>query len=54
MTDIADNLRPAGVADVPLIQDDLLDYARQLLEDLDVEAAQRVVVDAADLLDEVL
>lgn len=54
MTDIADNLRPAGVADVPLIQDDLLDYARELLKDLDAEAAQEVVADAAELLDEVL
>lgn len=54
MRDKADNLRPAGAADVPLIQDDLLDYARELLEELDVEAAQRVVADAAELLDEVL
>ncbi len=49
-----DDLRPAGVADVPLIQDDLLDYARTLAEIGEHDAAQRMVDTADELVAEAL
>lgn len=44
-----DDLRPTGLADVPLIHDDLLDYARTLAQAGERAAAEQTL-DAADEL----
>lgn len=53
MTTDRNDLRPAGLADAPLIQDDLITHAQELLDEGDVTGAADLAAQAAELLAEV-